>query len=390
MKSYLSKRNYQLFLILFSAVILTILAQTVMTPLKNVLNRSKAQSANSFFFSPASITMPPNTTVTAKANVGTNVVSFIGVRLQFDITKVQLTSQPVFPLVASGDLYLAIPHPNYQKINCNPSSGDSTCTNGVLQFAMAVYPQAGNTPQTGTFDLAQLSFTSVSNVSNDSLNIAYVTTQNENEIVDNATGQDLPLSLVALPVTLNPQAATNTPTRTPSPSRTPTPSVSPTLPPGITPSVTPTPSRTPTPSSTPTRTPTPSRTPTLPPGVTASATPTPSRTPSPTRTPTLPPGITASATPTPSRTPSPTRTPTPIPGQPSNTAAPSQTPLPTYTASPLACDANGDKRVDDNDFLIMLSHFLEYNNGGVAVGDCNGNGVVDGVDYVIWMKNAQF
>jgi hypothetical protein len=105
-----------------------------------------------------------------------------------------------------------------------------------------------------------------------------------------------------------------------------------------------------------------------------------------------------SPTVTPSRTPSPSRTPTSVPGQPSNTPNPTVTnaPVATNTAGPtLGCagrtgDANGDCRVDDADYLIMLAHFGQHASGGPSIGDFSNNGIVDGVDYVIWFKNAQF
>ncbi|OGG09801.1 hypothetical protein A2781_05070 [Candidatus Gottesmanbacteria bacterium RIFCSPHIGHO2_01_FULL_42_27] len=50
-------------------------------------------------------------------------------------------------------------------------------------------------------------------------------------------------------------------------------------------------------------------------------------------------------------------------------------------------DANGDGLVDGPDYVIWLNHYNQSVSNGVASGDFDGNGFVDGPDYVIWLNN---
>jgi hypothetical protein len=50
-------------------------------------------------------------------------------------------------------------------------------------------------------------------------------------------------------------------------------------------------------------------------------------------------------------------------------------------------DANGDGVVNGVDYVIWLGHFGSFTPGGVREGDFNGDGVVNGVDYVIWLSH---
>ncbi|OGD00982.1 hypothetical protein A2972_04070 [Candidatus Amesbacteria bacterium RIFCSPLOWO2_01_FULL_47_33] len=93
---------------------------------------------------------------------------------------------------------------------------------------------------------------------------------------------------------------------------------------------------------------------------------TPTKTPTPIKSPTK--------TPTPIK--SPTKTPTPI-------KSPTKTPTPG-TSKP--GDANGDNLVNGLDYLIWLSHYGEFVSGP-ANGDFNNSGKVDGADYLIWLSN---
>jgi hypothetical protein len=298
-----------LFLYVLPFLVVALLAQVVMKPRETTDKRSKA-ATNTMSFIPSSVSMPPETIVLLQGSVGTNQVGFIGVNIQFDITKVQLVSAPVFPLVTSGALYQAVPVAPFAKINCAPIANDPTtadCKNGVINFALGYYPGAGNTLQTGTFSIAQLSLKSVATGANVSSQISFVDTALvHNELVENTTGQDLPLSTTPLSITLNPVVATNSPTLTP------------TVPPGVTSTLTPTSTRTPTPSLT--LTPSPLRT----------LTPSHTLTPSPSRTPT------PSLTLTPSVTQSPTTAPPTLTHTPTRTPTPSHTPSmsPTATLSP--------------------------------------------------------
>ena len=137
--------------------------------------------------------------------------------------------------------------------------------------------------------------------------------------------------------------------------------------------------------------PTPSVPPTLTPTVPISNTPT--------RTPTA--TVTQIPTPTPIRTPTPTQVPTstvtpfptltPTPG-PSPTTTPTRTPTPVRTVTPtppggLPGDANGDGRVDGVDYVIWFNHYGTNTNNGPAWGDFDRSGRVDAVDYVIWFNH---
>ena len=58
-----------------------------------------------------------------------------------------------------------------------------------------------------------------------------------------------------------------------------------------------------------------------------------------------------------------------------------QTPTPTTIPG----DANGDGKVDGVDYLIWLNHYNQNSGNGVRDGDFNEDGTVNGVDYVIWL-----
>ena len=50
-------------------------------------------------------------------------------------------------------------------------------------------------------------------------------------------------------------------------------------------------------------------------------------------------------------------------------------------------DANGDGRVDGADYIIWLNHFNQNTSTGFRDGDFDNSGRVDGADYVIWVNN---
>ena len=149
---------------------------------------------------------------------------------------------------------------------------------------------------------------------------------------------------------------------------------------------------TPTPTSTPTPIPTSTPTPTSSP--TPTATPTPTSTPIPTSTPTsIPTSTPTPIPPTPTPTsPTPTSTPIPVPtGEPTSapTSSPTPgatlipTPIPTGTPTPESKigDVNGDGKVDEIDYAAVIAHFGEEGTPGEVVGDVNGDGKVDEIDY---------
>ena len=61
--------------------------------------------------------------------------------------------------------------------------------------------------------------------------------------------------------------------------------------------------------------------------------------------------------------------------------------LPTPTPIPKPGDANGDGKVDGLDYIIWLNNYNQTTVNGASDGDFNENGKVDGLDYVIWLNN---
>lgn len=49
-------------------------------------------------------------------------------------------------------------------------------------------------------------------------------------------------------------------------------------------------------------------------------------------------------------------------------------------------DANGDGKVDGQDYIIWLTHYNQTTNNKSTEGDFDGNGRVDGVDYITWLN----
>jgi len=68
-------------------------------------------------------------------------------------------------------------------------------------------------------------------------------------------------------------------------------------------------------------------------------------------------------------------------------------PLPSASASPSPSgtlkpgDANGDGRVDGLDYVIWVDNYGIMSEGEFSLGDFNGDRRVDGLDYVIWVDN---
>ena len=66
---------------------------------------------------------------------------------------------------------------------------------------------------------------------------------------------------------------------------------------------------------------------------------------------------------------------------------PSLFPSPTPTLVPVQGDANGDGRVDGIDYVIWLNHYDTTTSNGSSDADFNSDGAVDGIDYVIWLNH---
>lgn len=62
-------------------------------------------------------------------------------------------------------------------------------------------------------------------------------------------------------------------------------------------------------------------------------------------------------------------------------------PIPTATPTPIPGDANGDGKVDGLDYVIWLNNYNKATSNGPSDGDFNEDEKVDGLDYVIWLNN---
>src|SRR3989304_2190788 len=61
--------------------------------------------------------------------------------------------------------------------------------------------------------------------------------------------------------------------------------------------------------------------------------------------------------------------------------------LPVFAQSPLPGDGNGDGRVDGLDYVRWLNNFNRNTSAGPTEGDYNNSGKVDGLDYIVWLNN---
>ena len=154
----------------------------------------------------------------------------------------------------------------------------------------------------------------------------------------------------------------------------------------------PPPSPTATPTATPTKTPTP----------TITATPTVTLTPTATLTPTETPTPTITLTPTPTCIPNPPPClegePCPLIGDalppggwwcPPPTLTPTITPTPTRPDDLMPGDANEDRMVDGQDYVIWLNNYGRSTQNRHRDGDFNYNGTVEGLDLNIWRSHYQ-
>jgi hypothetical protein len=71
----------------------------------------------------------------------------------------------------------------------------------------------------------------------------------------------------------------------------------------------------------------------------------------------------------------------------------SPTPTPSISSGPTATiaskpgDANGDGKVDGIDFVAWMNHYNQTTSNGPIFGDFDRSGKVDGVDFVVWLNN---
>jgi plastocyanin len=100
--------------------------------------------------------------------------------------------------------------------------------------------------------------------------------------------------------------------------------------------------------------------------------------------------ISSGITSTPTITFAPSNTPTAVVTQQPTvtiTISPIQSSTPTITPVQRQGDANGDGTVDGIDYVAWLSHYSQTTSRGNIDGDFNTDTRVDGVDYVIWLTN---
>ncbi|HLE49141.1 MAG TPA: GDSL-type esterase/lipase family protein [Patescibacteria group bacterium] len=96
-------------------------------------------------------------------------------------------------------------------------------------------------------------------------------------------------------------------------------------------------------------------------------------------------GISVNPSPTPTvRPPSPTPTSGVI-----NTPTPTPTIIPTATptATSKPGDANGDGKVNGADYLIWFANYKKSTSQGPSAGDFNRDTIVNGADYIVWFSN---
>ncbi|OGM12065.1 hypothetical protein A2Z22_03145 [Candidatus Woesebacteria bacterium RBG_16_34_12] len=72
---------------------------------------------------------------------------------------------------------------------------------------------------------------------------------------------------------------------------------------------------------------------------------------------------------------------------PSITTAPTSLPTSSPTPPPALGDANSDGVVDGIDYVIWLNHYNQPTSNRQSDGDFNSDGRTDGIDYVIWLNN---
>ncbi len=61
--------------------------------------------------------------------------------------------------------------------------------------------------------------------------------------------------------------------------------------------------------------------------------------------------------------------------------------LPTPTSSIKTGDANGDNVVNGADYILWLNNYQDHTTLGASKGDFNADGVVNGTDFVVWLTN---
>ncbi len=211
------------FLILGLILIVPVSALVIKDPFKMFVGA--APDSVNLYFSPASVMMPPNSTVSLLMDSRTNRVVFARVSGTFDRSKLQLTSE-----IQVNPKFTVLSRTTSQEAN----------TTGTFTIVGIIYPQAKTiAPPSGLFSFATFSLRSSSSVVNDSASVAV---NMSNSQIVSLEADTIPLTTQPLAIALN--AAAQTPTPTPTATATPgtSPTPTPTTIASATPAVTPSPS----------------------------------------------------------------------------------------------------------------------------------------------------
>lgn len=169
-------------LLIFIAVLLLALPVAIYLVLNFVLFIPKAATNAQITFTPASPSLPPNTSLGININAGTNRVAFAHIEFTFDRTKLNLSGE-ITPTNSLGTVAVK-------------TSRSSANTTGSATVALAL--PVGATAPTGTFQVAGIPFTAITTqTSTTTLSIARV------QLVD-VTGAEITTPLTSVNITLNP------------------------------------------------------------------------------------------------------------------------------------------------------------------------------------------
>lgn len=212
-------------LILGLILIVPVSALVIKDPFKMFVGA--APDSVNLYFSPASISMPPNNTVSLLMDSRTNRVVFARVSGTFDRSKLQLTSEIVV-------------NPKFTVLS--KTTAQEANTTGTYTIVGIIYPQAKTiAPPSGLFSFATFSLRSISATVNDSATVAV---NMSNSQIVSLEADTIPLTTQPLAVAIN--VSSQTPTPSPTSTTTATPGTSPTPTPttiaSSTPAVTPSPS----------------------------------------------------------------------------------------------------------------------------------------------------
>jgi hypothetical protein len=77
----------------------------------------------------------------------------------------------------------------------------------------------------------------------------------------------------------------------------------------------------------------------------------------------------------------------PYPGATSFTKKILSSRLPSGRSGEVLGDVNGDGKVDGIDYTVLLTNYGKSASGGASVGDFNNDGIIDDIDMRLYMNN---